>query len=288
MSKAGLTKKEAYFEKLTNYLNEYSTIFLVNVDNVGSNQMHQIRQSLRKDSVVLLGKNTMVRKCLRNLREERPEFEPLLPMVYGNIGFVFTRGDLKDVRDRVTANRVRAPAKAGVVAPDDVSIPAGNSGMDPGKTNFFQALGIPTKITKGTIEIINDIHLIKAGDKVGASEAALLNMLNVSPFTYGLSVAAVYDNGDVFSPEILDVDDDALIGALVEGIRNMACLSFALKHPTVAVVPHLLVQGYKNLIAISLVSDYVIDGAKKVLFFPVFARVWSACRGGSCTEYWWW
>merc|ERR1712243_146088 len=83
-----------------------------------------------------------------------------------------------------------------------------NTGMGPEKTSFFQALQIPTKITKGTIEIIQDVPIIKVGDKVGASEATLLNMLKISPFTYGLIVQKVYDQGSVFSPEILDITDD--------------------------------------------------------------------------------
>ena len=61
---------------------------------------------------------------------------------------------------------MKAPAKAGALAPLDVTVPAQNTGMGPEKTSFFQALSIPTKITKGTIEIISDVPLIKAGDKV--------------------------------------------------------------------------------------------------------------------------
>jgi large subunit ribosomal protein LP0 len=136
--------------------------------------------------------------------------------------------------------------------------------MEPGKTSFFQALGITTKISRGTIEITSDVHLIKVGEKVGPSEAALLNMLNISPFTYGMSVTQVYDNGTLFSPEILDIEESTLIENLMTGIKNIAAISMAIKYPTVAAVPHQLVNGYKNLIAISLVSDYVIEGAKKV------------------------
>jgi large subunit ribosomal protein LP0 len=106
-----------------------------------------------------------------------------LPHVRGNIGFVFTSGDLKDVRDIILANKVAAPARVGAFAPNNVSIPAGPTGMDPGKTSFFQALGIPTKIARGSIEIVSDVQILTAGGRVGQSEATLLNLLNISPFT---------------------------------------------------------------------------------------------------------
>ena len=160
---------------------------------------------------------------------------------------------------------MQAPAKAGVIAPSQVMVPAGNTGMGPEKTSFFQALGIATKIARGTIEIINDVHLIKPGDKVGASEAALLNMLDISPFTYGLSIVQVYDQGNCFSPSVLDVGEDIMIKNLMTGISNIAAISLATGYLTTPAVPHLMVQGYKNLIASSLASDYVIEGAKKVM-----------------------
>ena len=79
----------------------------------------------------------------------------------------------------------RAPARSGTVAPCDVIVPAGPTGCDPGQTAFFQALAIPTKIAKGQIEIISDVKLITLGEKVGSSEAALLQKLNIKPFSYG-------------------------------------------------------------------------------------------------------
>ncbi|KAG0030852.1 ribosomal protein P0 (A0) (L10E) [Podila clonocystis] len=262
MSKAG--KKEEYFQKLKTYLEEFNSIFVVNVDNVGSNQMHEIRKALRGDAKILMGKNTMVRRAIRILQVENPDYEKLMPSVRGNIGFVFTNCDLKTIRDKVLTNRVKAPAKAGALAPIDVFIPAGNTGMEPGKTSFFQALGVPTKIARGTIEIINDVHLIKVGFRVGASEAALLNMLNISPFTYGLTVVQVYDNGTVFHPSVLDIEEDSLVAQFVAGIKNIAAISLQIGYPTVVSVPHSIINSYKNLLAVSIATEYSFPGAEKI------------------------
>ncbi|KAJ7903637.1 60S acidic ribosomal protein P0 [Mycena olivaceomarginata] len=256
--------KEIYFEKLKELLNKYPSIFLVNVDNVGSNQMHQIRVSLRGKGVVLMGKNTMVRRALRTILSEYPQFERLLPHVKGNIGFVFTAADLKEVRELIIANKVAAPARAGAFAPKDVTVPAGNTGMEPGKTSFFQALGIPTKIARGTIEIVSDVKVVVGGTRVGTSEATLLNMLNISPFTYGMSVVQIFDSGNAFSPDVLDVDEQTLIDRFLSGIKTIAALSLALKYPTLVSVSHSLVNAYKNLLAVSLATEYTFEGSEKV------------------------
>ncbi|KAJ7104247.1 60S acidic ribosomal protein P0 [Mycena belliarum] len=256
--------KALYFEKLKELLNKYPSIFLVNVDNVGSNQMHQIRVALRGKGVVLMGKNTMVRRALRSVLAEYPQFERLLPHIKGNIGFVFTSGDLKEIREIIVANKVAAPARAGAFAPKDVTVPAGNTGMEPGKTSFFQALGIPTKIARGTIEIVSDVKVVVAGTRVGTSEATLLNMLNISPFTYGMSVVQIFDNGNAFSPEVLDVDESVLIERFMSGIKTIAAISLALQYPTLVSVSHSLVNAYKNLIAVSIATDYTFDGSEKI------------------------
>ncbi|KAJ3888246.1 60S acidic ribosomal protein P0 [Lentinula edodes] len=247
---ASKADKELYFQKLKDLLQKYPSLFIVNVDNVGSNQMHQIRVALRGKGVVLMGKNTMVRRALRSILSEYPQYERLLPHVKGNIGFVFTSGDLKEIREVILSNKVAAPARAGAFAPKDVTVPAGNTGMEPGKTSFFQALGIPTKIARGTIEIVSDVKVVTAGTRVGSSEATLLNMLNISPFTYGMTVVQIFDSGNIFSPDVLDVDESELIDRFLTGIKTIAAISLAINYPTIVSVMHTLVNSYKNLIAV--------------------------------------
>merc|ERR1712183_687600 len=256
------TWKANYFTMIIQLLDEYPKCFLVEADNVGSKQMQQIRIALRGHAVVLMGKNTMMRKAIRGHLQNNPQLELLLPHIKGNIGFVFTKEDLVTIRDMVLANKVKAPARAGAIAPLDVQIPAQNTGLGPEKTSFFQALNIPTKITKGTIEIIQNVDLIKTGDKVGMSESTLLNMLGISPFTYGLIVKKVYEAGSIFDPTILDITDDDLKKSIMTAVRNVAAISLSIGYPTIASVPHSIVNGMKKCMAIAAVTDITFKEAE--------------------------
>jgi len=218
--------------------------------------------ALRGHAEVLMGKNTMMRKAIRGNLENNPALEKLLPHIVQNIGFVFTNEDLCEIREKLLENKKRAPARAGAIAPLPVIIPSQNTGLGPEKTSFFQALQIPTKISRGTIEIVNDVQLLKEGDKVGASEATLLNMLNISPFTYGLQVQQVYDQGTVFSPKVLDITDEDLMATFQSGLANVAAVSLAIGYPTIASVPHSVVNGFKNLLAIAAVTDITFKEAE--------------------------
>jgi len=282
------TWKANYFIKIEKYFDEYDRCFIVNADNVGSLQMQQIRLSLRGKAEVLMGKNTMMRKAIRGMLDKHAELEKILPCIVGNIGFVFTNEDLNEIRDLLLANKVKAPAKAGAIAPLDVKVPAQNTGLGPEKTSFFQALQIPTKISRGTIEIINEVSLIAQGDKVGMSEATLLNMLNISPFSYGLMVNHVYDNGAVFSPKVLDITEEDIKAKFMAGVANVAAVSLAIGYPTAASVPHSIVNGFKNLLAVAAETEVTFAEAEKLKAyladpsaFAVAAAPAAAAAGGA-------
>ena len=107
----------------------------------------------------------------------------------------------------------------------------------------FQVLNIPTKINKGTVEIVTPVELIKKGNKVGSSEAALLSKLGIRPFSYGLVVITVYDNGSVFDPEVLDLTEDDLIEKFASGVSMVTSMSLAVSYPTLAAAPHMFING---------------------------------------------
>jgi len=111
------------------------------------------------------------------------------------------------------------------------------------------------------------VHLIKIGDRVGPSQATLLGKLGLKPFSYGLVLIKVYESGSLYSPEVLDITDEDLEKGFAVGLRNVAALSLAAGYPTLASVPHSVINGYKNVLAVSLATDYTFPLAQKVKDF---------------------
>jgi large subunit ribosomal protein LP0 len=257
-------RKTAYWKKLSAALDEYKNMLIIGVDFVGSNQMQQIRKAIRGKAIVLMGKNTLIRKVLRERAEKNPQWESLLPYVVGNIGFVFTNGDLGSLRQVVTSNKVPASAKTGVIAPIDVVIPPGPTGLDPGQTSFFQTLNIGTKIVKGSIEMTTSSKVCTRGEKISASAVALLAKLNIRPFQYGVTVDTVYENGSAFSVKLLDMGEPELIAMFTSSVARLAALSFALGYINQATVPHSFGRAFKMICSLALATDYHFDELKAV------------------------
>jgi len=259
--------KAAYFEKLENAIRNHSKFLLVNGDNVSSKQFAEIRIALRGKAIVVFGKNTMMKKCITNLLGEFPDYERVLPYLHQNVGFIFTNDDLSEIRDKVLEYKVGAPARQGALSPIDVIVPAQNTGQGPEKTSFFQALSIQTKIARGTIEIIADVHLLKPGDKVSASAAALLTMLKIKPFAYGLILVACFDDGCMFEPEVLDISLDDVRAKFMAGVNNIASVSLNIGYPTVASVPHSIANALRRVIAVAAATDITFPAAETAKAF---------------------
>jgi len=258
-------RKKRYKAKFEKALQEYKNILVVTVDNVGSLQLQKIRIALRGKAEIVMGKNTLMRMIMREQIGANPKLEALLPFIRGNMGLIFTNGELSKIRDVVVANKVPAVAKSGTFAPVDVWVPAGPTGLDPGQTSFFQALNIATKIARGSIEIVANVHLIKAGDKVTSSAVALLGKLDIKPFFYGVVVTNVYENGSMYPTEILDITESQLMEKFFGGVRRIAAIGLAVGYPTEATVPHTIANGFKKMLAISQATGF--DFAEAKAFF---------------------
>lgn len=128
-------------------------------------------------------------------------------------------------------------------------------------------LNIATKINRGSVEILNDTLVLTTGDKVGGSEAALLQKMGIKPFTYGLELHLVVDNGNVYDPKVLDLTDDDMLKSFGNAAGNVAALSLALAIPNTASIPHMLANAYKNVLAVSVETDYTFPAAQKIKDF---------------------
>lgn len=257
-------KKQDYKVRVVKLFEDHKSFLIVNVTNVGSNQMQKIRMALRGKATLLMGKNSVIRKCLRELLEVNPKLNAVLPYLTGTIGLVFSNISLMDVRKIIQEYKVPAAARVGALAPMDCRIPPGPTGLDPGQTAFFQALNIGTKIVKGAIEIISEVHLIKVGEKVTPSMVSLLSKLNVKPFFYGMKVETVFEDGSIYDAAVLDLTHDDLLKSFMKGVDIMACLSLSIGYPNLTTIPHSFARAFNNMLALAASTEITFERAKQI------------------------
>lgn len=275
-------KKAIYWERLQDICTKHEKALFVDVDNVTSKQICLIRAELRKlDATMIMGKNTLMKSCINHLMSKpeegdddyevrkdtwkaRPELEAVVKQLRGNTGIIFHNGDLTDIKKILDEQVREAPARVGSIAPDDVWVRAGPTGLDPKQTSFFQSLSIQTKIVKGQVEIVNDYQVVYKDEKVTSSQASLLDKLKIKPFFYKMEIKMVYDRGQLFEPGVLSITPEDIITAFNASITNLTSLSLSSGYVAKSAVPHLIISAFKNLCGVSFASDYSFAHAEKL------------------------
>jgi len=277
--------KEAKWRRIQEVAFKYKNVLFIDADNVSSKQICQLRAKLRKiDAVMVMGKNTLMKAALTAAKprptendedyEFRNEFwneaslsniDRIMGQLKKNINLIFSNGDLGEVKSVLDSEVRPSPAKAGMIAPDDVHISAGPTGLDPKQTSFFQNLQIQTKIVKAQIDIVADKQVITKGDKIGATEAQLLDKLKIYPFEYKMEVKTVLQDGSLFDAAVLSITPASILAKFKNAINLQAQLSLGVGYPTAASAPHSLLNGFKNLVAVSQATGFEFPQAKAML-----------------------
>lgn len=270
-------KKRRIVNRLYENFTNYKQCLIVKLENVTSNQVQQTRLALRQKKLgdMVCGKNTVVKKAIdirlnapkeddqdyefrKRLYTKIPQIEKILAFCKGKVGFIFSDAPVFDLKPIIEANRIPAPAKVGTISNIEFVIPPGPTGMDPSQISFFHTLNISTKIQKGQIEITKEFRVLEKGKKIGNSEAAILGKLNIKPFSFGMEILYVYDDGAILTPEVFNLDPEALIGKIRGAANHLAAISLQLGLPNSLSIPHMIRNGFKNIVAIALEADIKI------------------------------
>lgn len=63
---------------------------------------------------------------------------------------------------------------------------------------------------------------------------------------------AIYDNGSVFTPEVLNITPEILAAKFSMAVNNVAAISLAVGYPTLASVPHSMINAFKTCVAVAV------------------------------------
>jgi len=160
-------------------------------------------------------------------------------------------------------------AKEGMIAPEDIYVKEGDTGIPPGPAlTDFKMANIDTQIKNGKIYISHNTLVCKKGDKVNAKVATLLTKLNIKPMKIILDLRTVLDKTEniFYNKDVLDVNIEELIAKIKTAYMNSYYLALGNNYIAKETIKPLLTKGYKNSKALALASNFVTkDTAKDIL-----------------------
>jgi large subunit ribosomal protein L10 len=230
--------KREEVDQLVDFLEQYSSVGIVGVAGIPSRQLQNMRRDLHGSAELRMSRNTLVERALSEVDDGLEELETF---VSGQVGLVGTNDNPFGLFKQLEASKTPAPIGSGEAAPNDIVIPEGDTGVDPGPfVGELQQVGAAARIMDGSIKVTEDSTVLEAGEEVGDTLANVLSELGIEPKEVGLDLRAVFSEGVLFEPDELEIDVDeyrADIEAAAAGARN---LSVNAAYPTTATVSTLL------------------------------------------------
>jgi len=259
-------RKKEIVNEIIEDLTNYKTIGLIEMESIGAGTVQKLRAELRGRAKIKVAKNTLMRKSLE-LIENLDGAEKLSDRISGPVAFLFTNDSPYVIANYLEKNKVKAPAKAGQIAPKAVTIKAMNTGMPPGTIiSELNSVGLPTRIQEGTVAIPEDTQVLEPGDKVSTTLAAIMSNLGIEPFEVGLSIALVLEGGDLIERDDLLIDFDEYISNLVYAHQQAVNLSVNAGIVTTETAPLVIGQAKQRALALAASIGYVSEDTASVVF----------------------
>ncbi len=251
-------RKVNLFNTLQNLAKSYNVIALSRMTKVRSAQLMAIRKKFKSDIKIITIKNKVAQRAFEQIFDDVRGLEFLNKELEGQCALMFTNLSPFKLNLTFDKNKIFMAAKGGDIAPNELLIPAGNTGINPGPVlSEFKESNVPTKIDQGTIWVSKDTIVAKPGDVISQKLAALLSKLDVKPIEAGVSVNYAIAEGLEFKEKDLKIVIQEYIDDLVQSFQEALALSVEAVYFTKESTPLLLMKGKQHGLSLAVEAGYL-------------------------------
>lgn len=245
-------KKLQEVKYLKENIEKYNVIGLVSMEKIDSKSITKLRKALRGKVVMRMSKKRLIKRALSESKKKN--LIKLVDEIKGSSALVFTNMNPIELSQFLESNATKGPAKAGDIAPGDITVPAGDTRIPPGPiiSEFSTILKLPTMIKDGTINIREDTVTHQLGDSIDLKQALLLKRLGIEPMTVSLDFYCAWENGEILPRDVLHLDAEKILNEFVLGAQHGLHVALSLKMVTNATLIPLLTQASQHANAIAL------------------------------------
>lgn len=246
--------KEKQLEEIKDLLKKYSVIAVADIRMFPSALFQQVRKKLHGQAVVKVSKTRIIRKALQEVSSS----SALVDYANKECAIIFTDMNPFELFGFLKKNKGKVSAKVGAIAEEDITVPAGDTGLPPGPAlSDLKGAGLKVAVQGPTISIMEDKVVTKAGEPVSEVVAGTLSKLNIKPFKVGLKLVAVLEGAQVFQADVLDIDTEQVFANFVSAHNNAFNLAFNASIFTTETTELLVSTAFSNAKAVALESNFL-------------------------------
>jgi len=254
-------KKVKALAELEDLVSRYNVILLANLSKVRASQLMSLRKKLSTQVRFIVVKNSLAKIALKKLKNA----EDLIRLLEGQNLLIFTNMNPFKLNLILEKNKVYLPARAGDVATDPITVPAGNTGLPPGPVlSEFKECGVPTRIDAGSIWVAKDTVVRQRGENISLKLASLLSKLGIKPIRAGISIYAAYADGVILMENDLKIDLEGYSRQIGESYAQALALAAEASYLTRESLLMLIAKAVQQGVAVAVASTYPADEATAV------------------------
>ncbi len=278
MSKKVSANKKEKMDTVTDFvklLEEYPIVGVVNMNNLPAKQLQNMRAQLRQTVVLRMTKRRLLKKAIEQVISKKKGIEQLEQYMEGMPAMLFTKDNPFALYKKLAKNKSKAPAKAGQVAPNDIEVKAGPTSFAPGPIiGELGAFGLKAGIEGGKVVIKADTIVAHKGDVINDKLASILTRLGIEPMEIGLDLVAVFENGSIFTKQVLAIDETVYTNNIAQAGKWAFNLAIEVAYPAKDTIQVLVQKAYKDskglgvskgILAKELVSDILATAHRQML-----------------------
>ncbi len=246
--------KKNEIEYLVNLMKEYKNIIVINVSNVNDKQIQEMRKLLRGDAVIRMSKKSLQKRAIKRYEEEsgKENLDLLKKKIPGQSALVFTDLDPFELKRIFLENKWMVAAKPGQIAPVDIVVPKGDTGLPTGQviSELNMILKLPTMLKNDTIHIREDTVTHKKGDIVSMKEASVLKKLGIEPIESIIRIHSTWSDGDLIPADILYMDIEQFREDIIEAHLTATTIAIELGILDKETIRPLLQKAYREALSV--------------------------------------
>lgn len=245
--------KQDEVDELVDFISGYESVGIVGVTGIPSRQLQSMRRELHGSAAVRMSRNTLVTRALEEVNDG---YEQLTEFIAGQVALVGTNDNPFGLFKQLEASKTPAPINAGEVAPNDIVIPEGDTGVDPGPfVGELQQVGADARIQDGSIKVMSDSHVLDEGGVVSENLAGVLSELGIEPKEVGLDLKSVFSEGVLFSPDELAIDIDEYRADIQSAAAAARNVSINAVYPTTRTAGDIVAKASNEAKAVALFAS---------------------------------
>ncbi|NHJ87154.1 MAG: 50S ribosomal protein L10 [Asgard group archaeon] len=250
--------KKKQLVELVHLIQQYKNVGITRVENIASKTIQKIRHDLRGEATFKVAKNTIIKLAIQELAKKDKNLSKLLDYINGSCALVLTNDNPFKIANFLEKNKIPTAAKEGQIAPKNITVKARDTGFAPGPViGELQSIGLNTRIEGGTIKIVDDAIVCKAGEKVSKTLANVLGRLGEEPFDAGLSIDVIYDGSSLIGHENLIIDYEEIMSNLTKAYQDAYALSIEIAYPTKQNISQLIGKARREALSLAVETNFI-------------------------------